>query len=191
MMPTVIYWEPENAALTEPYFVAIPDVTVSQLHRSGNTVTRHPIETGATVTDHIAAEPDGLQLECFWTNTPVQYLASLRNPRDRAQREYEKLMDLHVKGYLSTIITALREYDQMALTRLEAPRDSATGAGVQVTLEFVRVSFAESQLVDAPQPTVERAKPKKADGRQSKKPASRAVENKSLLLKAFSAVAGS
>ena len=186
----IIYWEHEGSTATAPFFVSLPDVTVTELHRSGNTITRHPVEQGADITDHVTLEPDGLQVEAYWTNTPLMLLASLRNQRDRAEREYERLMDLHQKAYLATIISTLREYDQMMLTKLEAPRDSSTGDGVMVRMDFERVTFAESQLVDAPEPTVARANPVKKEGRQATEDASREVASKSLLSKIASRIVG-
>jgi hypothetical protein len=179
----IIYWEHEGSTATAPFFVSLPDATLSELHRAGNVVTRHPIETGSAISDHVIGEPDGVEVEAYWTNTPVELLASLRNPRDRAEREYEKLMDLQIKAYLAVIISKLRQYDNMVLTKLEAPRDSSTGDGVLVRMTFERVTFAESQLVDAPEPIVARAKPVKPQGRQSTEPASREIASRSLLLR--------
>lgn len=48
-----------------------PDLVVSETHESTVTVTKHPVEKGADVTDHVRIEPKTLSLEVFVTNTPI------------------------------------------------------------------------------------------------------------------------
>lgn len=47
------------------------DATLSQSHESTNTVTEHPVEDGANMSDHIRPDLDTLSLEGVISNTPV------------------------------------------------------------------------------------------------------------------------
>ena len=174
---TVIVWEIDEITDT----AVMPDATITEVHKSGNRVTSHPIEEGVDVSDHIIAMPDGIELECVFTNTPVEFLASLRNPADRAYELYEKLLDLKEKGYLAKILTTLREYDNMVLTSMKAPRDVKWRDSILLQLSFQRVTIAESKIVDAPTPAIERGKPKKPIGRKNTAPASREIERSTSL----------
>lgn len=48
------------------------DGVVSELHTMSNEATRHPLESGGEVTDHVISKPDGLVLECKVTRTPIE-----------------------------------------------------------------------------------------------------------------------
>lgn len=178
-MSAVIFWQ-----INETTFeYVIPDATTSENHRVSNQVTSHPVELGVEVADHIIAQPDEISIEGVLSNTPVEYMAALRNPPDRAEQIYEKLLDLREKGYLAYILTSLRQYENMALVSFTVPRDAERGGSIFVQLTFRQVKVAESAVVDAPEPTMERARPEKKLGRQSTEPASREISSKSLTLR--------
>ena len=48
------------------------DAVLSELHTMRNTVTRHTLESGGQVADHVVSEPDGLVLECKVTRSPIR-----------------------------------------------------------------------------------------------------------------------
>ena len=48
------------------------DAVVSELHTMSNEVTRHTLESGGEVADHVISKPDGLVLECKVTRTPIR-----------------------------------------------------------------------------------------------------------------------
>lgn len=48
------------------------DAVISELHSMSSDVTRHPVEEGTDVTDHIRPEPIEISLECKVTNTPIK-----------------------------------------------------------------------------------------------------------------------
>lgn len=66
------------------------DAVVHEVHTMGNRVTRHPLESGADVVDHIISEPDSVEIECRVTNSP------LRPPQSHADnaREVQRQIDV-------------------------------------------------------------------------------------------------
>lgn len=48
------------------------DAVVGEQHTMRNEVTRHPLESGGDVVDHVVTKPDGLVLECKVTTTPIR-----------------------------------------------------------------------------------------------------------------------
>jgi hypothetical protein len=71
------------------------DATLSQVHESANTVTEHPVESGANMSDHIRPDLDTLSLEGVISNTPV-YL-----PADNIDGARET--DVEVEGVASGV----------------------------------------------------------------------------------------
>ena len=178
---TVIYWEPSVGWGQ----TVVPDACISQEHKGSNQVTSHPVELGVNISDHIITDPDELTMECFFSSHVCEPAAGLRNPIDRAAQFYEKLMDLKDKGYLAIVVTKLRQYESMALVSMSAPRSAELGDSVQVNLTFRQVKTVQSKTVDAPTPTVDRAKSKKVMGRKDTKPASSKVELKTDIITAL------
>lgn len=66
MSATVIMWEDEAGA---PYFISV-DATLGATHAYNNTVTDHPVEKGANLTDHVRPDPARLQITGQVSNTP-------------------------------------------------------------------------------------------------------------------------
>lgn len=50
------------------------DQTASENHTAVATVTKHPIEKGSDVADHVRTDPETLTLEVFVSNTPITTL---------------------------------------------------------------------------------------------------------------------
>ena len=54
----------------QTYSVAL-DATLSRVHESTNTVTEHPVESGANMSDHIRPDLETLAIEGVISNTPI------------------------------------------------------------------------------------------------------------------------
>lgn len=185
-----ILW-PVDKEETKFDFVVL-DASLSESHAATVDVTEHPVETGAKVVDHLIPAPDDLSIEGVVSNTPAIIGAPARADGDRGEQAYQKLLNLKNRGFLAFISTSLREYEQMAMTSLSIPRDSARGDSVFISLSFRQVLIAISQEVEAPEPTMERAKPRKPAGRKASKDTSLQVEEKTQsLVVAFGEAVGS
>lgn len=140
------------------------DATLREVHRTTVRVTDHPVESGASVSDHMIVEPDELELEGVVSNTPPIMFASSKSFPKRAETFYEVMKDAAQAGEVVTVVTTLRTYDDMVITSIEVPRDAETGDAVQFRMTLRRVVFAYGAEVEAP--TMERAKPVKNLGRK-------------------------
>jgi hypothetical protein len=76
---------------------------------------------------------------------------------DRVRSVYEKFLRVKKEALTLTITTPLRVYENMLLIDVSAPRDATTGDAITLTLEFVQISFADSETVDEPVPLETRA----------------------------------
>jgi hypothetical protein len=53
------------------------DVTISEQHEFSATATKHPVEAGAAVSDHVSPDPDAFSCEVMVSDTPIQIAATL------------------------------------------------------------------------------------------------------------------
>lgn len=234
------------------------DATVRELHTSAVTVTEHPVEKGANISDHVRPELAHLTCEAMVTNHPLRQPASnmqgvtgrvqaldlqwqtqeensrkirLEIPKrielpvgvpvvgallassgaldttetrevetlvfspapdgaaaqvlqfdgefDRVRDVYEELRGLQDSATLLTVNTSIREYENLILQNLTAPRTVQDGASITFTFDLKEIKFATTQTVKAP------ADKKKPVAKQNlgAKPAEEAPAKRSILHK--------
>jgi hypothetical protein len=128
------------------------DASLNETHSGSVDVTQHPVEEGADITDHVRIKPETLSITGIVSNTPLIFLASLRESPTRAEEAYEKLRDILRTREPISVITTLRQYENMVLTSMQTNRDASTGNVVNVTLNFQEIIIASSETVAAPEP---------------------------------------
>lgn len=129
------------------------DASLNEGHSSTADVTQFPVEEGADITDHVRIKPETLSITGVVTNTPLIFLASLRESPTRAEEAYGKLRDILRAREPVSVITSLRQYENMVLTSMKTSRDASTGSVVNVQLDFQEIIVASSESVAAPEPT--------------------------------------
>ena len=164
----------------------ILDATTSEVHRRTNRVTDHPVEEGASVSDHIQRMPEELELTGIVSDTPVIWLATLfaTSPvvgdldsssarSDIAYKEIHRMMDA---GELFTVITRLREYKNMSITSFTVSRDASTGNVIPISLSMREVLTVETATVAAPTPDASADAAPVDVGKKTPKPAASQAE---------------
>ncbi len=156
----------------DPLVHLVLDCTVNERHSAKARATRHPVEEGADISDHIHHEPDELTLEGVISNTPAIDPISLLTNMDplRADTAYQVLLELVADGTPVRICTSLREYDNMVLESLEIPRSANQTNGVNFTLTARSIRTVSTKTVAAT-PKEERGKATKDRGRVATKAA--------------------
>jgi hypothetical protein len=76
----------------------------------------------------------------------------------RVGRVYEQLDRLRKDATLLTATTLLDSLENMVITSLSAPQTAKDGDGITFGLELTQVRFAESQIVEVPDPEEPRAR---------------------------------
>lgn len=205
------------------------DATVREMHTSAVTVTEHPVEKGANVSDHVRKELAHLTCEAMVSNHPIkvpgtnmqgvsgsvraldlQWQTGEENTRkvrlsipkrldlpigvpvagalltstgaldytetrevdgfvstpgpdgasaqvlqfdgefDRVRSVYDELRLLQDSATLLTVNTSIREYENLILQNLTAPRTVQDGASITFTFDLKEIRFVTSQTVKAP-----------------------------------------
>ena len=98
--------------------------------------TDHPVETGGTITDHIKTDPLTLRVR-----------GTVRAAR--RSLAFNILQTLHERRQPIFVVTGLQTFTNMAITRLEIPREARTADSLLFTAEFKKIIFATSQTSDA------------------------------------------
>lgn len=166
------------------------DVSVTEQHQMQVDVTEHPVESGASLVDHVRPKPEVLTLRGLVTNTPNNVDPDNPDPTnaERAGRALAQLRELKDSGTSLTVVTALRTYENMVLASVDIPRDASSGQALlfDATLREIRTATLRVVLID------DVGKPKKNRGTKPTKKADEQVDKKTLAnklrLKAVDAV---
>lgn len=162
------------------------DCMVSEQHDSTLTITEHPVEEGAEITDHIQNDPDGLQLSGIISDNPIllnveegkQPSVPGGDPDQRAKEAYNEFVRLKEAGKLLIVTTELRTYADMLITGISVPRDASTRHILDIGLTLKPIRKATVDTVDAPEPVEPVHKPRREQGRKPKRKPKTAVEEK-------------
>lgn len=86
---------------------------------------------------------------------------------DRVSDIYFSLLGLQDNRQLFTVTTRLSVWENCLLETLSAPRDATTGDAMEFSFEVLQLTFANSQIVDAPEPREPRGQRQRSRGSQN------------------------
>lgn len=150
-----------NILINQPGHSSIDNIELDCLlhadHQYQNTITDYPVEEGYNINDHVVHMPEQVTLEVLISNTPV----SLGVPTENIV--YKRLRDLlDIGGFdspeaqiqssikpakLVSIVTGLRAYTKMGLTRLSIPEECKTANALKFTADFKRLRIVNTETV--------------------------------------------
>ena len=143
------------------------DCTVTETHTAAATVTEHPVESGANITDHIRPEPLQLSITGIVSDTPlgskqIQRAIDIGGTSVQVTQQetptsatgfgraaWSKLEEIRASGKLVKVVTRDKPYENMALVSLSVPKDARTGGAFAFSAQFkqVRIVFNRSTKV--------------------------------------------
>jgi hypothetical protein len=126
------------------------DATVSEGHKRSADLSKHPVpknEDGTfnEVADHVRVTEPILSLRGVITNTPIDGDAD----SERVKKTFEIMNQLLEARRVVTVITGLKSYSDMILTKVDVDRSRPTQS-ISPVVEFERVRFATLQIVPVP-----------------------------------------
>lgn len=176
------------------------DAILSEAHQGDATITDHPVEEGSDISDHVRVEPESLTANVMVTNHPIIVGRTLRaqpsirggDPNSRAEDAYGFLKELKDGAKVVGFSTTLRDYDNMLISSLGITRDATSGNIADMTLTIRQIKIANTETVEAPEPTNPSRKNKTNLGKKPKTEATPATEQKtqSILANVFSSFGG-
>jgi len=152
-------------------------VTVSEEHTDELTITDHPVEQGASISDHAFKNPAQLTITCGWSNS------SSRGTRASYVVEvYRQLRDLQASRELFSVYTGKRVYGNMLFQSLSVTTDEATEQVLMVTAHLREVIIVNTTVTILPPRAAQAQQVKTVQEEKSgQKQATPASENKSIL----------
>jgi hypothetical protein len=141
-------------------------VTIEEQHTDELTITQHPVEQGAAITDHAYKNPAQLVIRAGWSNASLPSLGdavlaalggdigALARP-SYAQEVYEKLLKLQSARAPFDIYTGKRRYKNMLMRSLATTTDQKTENVLIVTAAFQEVILVQTQATTLPDPSAQ------------------------------------
>jgi len=117
------------------------DATISEKHEDSLTVTEHPIEKGAAISDHAYKNP-------MW----VTIIAGkgMKDGESVPRETYEALLELQQSREPFNIITGKREYENMLAQTINVMTDTDTENVLMVMLDCCEVIITETEVTQVP-----------------------------------------
>lgn len=134
-------------------------VTIEEHHHDELVITDHPVEQGASISDHAYKKPAEITLTLAWTNSSLSSITSLQFG-NYSQYVYKNLLSLQATRTPFNLSTGKRRYQNMLIQSLDTTTDVKTENSLIVSLhcrEVIIVQTTTTQL----QPASNMANPQK------------------------------
>ncbi len=122
-------------------------------------VTEHPVQSGAAITDHSYREPVEITMRCVWSNSSQEAaqgaVSALFEGGSLATADfvggiYTLLLRLQQDRVAFTVRSTIRNYDNMLITSLSVDRDQTTSQALMVTVTCREIIVVSTQVTNAP-----------------------------------------
>lgn len=142
----------------------IPDLAIRERHSDRLGITAHPIQTGASITDHAFVIQPEFTLEFGWSNSSIAGIikdfagASFKDVltgdlgEGYVKQVYAKIISLQQSRQLCTVVTGKRQYKNVLIESVETYTDADTAYSMIVSmnckaLQLVHVATASTTSV--------------------------------------------
>jgi len=154
-------------------------------HERSLTITEHPVEEGASITDHAFVNPKGLSIEVGMSDVCVSLVEGQFAQRfSRSVSAYDTLERLLEERIPISLHTKLATYHNMLIENLTAPDDYQTRNGLRATAFFREVIVVRTDTATLPNRTSRAPHATGATNRGEVQP----VDNRSALRRATDAL---
>lgn len=133
----------------------IAEVTVKESAQDELTITTHPVERGAPITDHAFKNPAMLTVTIGWSAANVEG----RDLNDI----YDELLATQVNATLLVVQTGKRLYENMLIRSLRSDTDQTTENALMVTVQLQEIILVDTLQVTMP-PNANRSAPQSSSG---------------------------
>lgn len=123
------------------------DVTHTQTHTFGWEVSKNPVESGGSITDHVRKLFLPFSFSGLITDTPL--FPPIPFFVNRAQKEFAKLLSFAEERETVFVATSLKVYPEMIISEITVSRDASTGGSIPVSIVLVPAQFASANTAGA------------------------------------------
>lgn len=122
------------------------DCTVDETGFDTYTATRHPVEQGASITDHRYREPARLRMRIGYSNSSAQAAGS----EGYVIEKYNDLLALQASDDLLTVVTGKRTYKNMVISSLSQKTDQETETTLLCDVSMEELIIVTTQVTTVP-----------------------------------------
>jgi hypothetical protein len=132
--------------------VLIPDVVVTESHKDELDIASHPVEMGASISDHAWKKPSTVTLDCGFSGG-----GSLLNFADvsqfglsiglSAKKAYEEILALQKNCELLDVVTGRRTYKNMLIQQIDVTTGKEGTEALIAKITLVEVFLSSTQGV--------------------------------------------
>lgn len=130
----------------------VATITIEEDHRDTLVITEHPVEQGATITDHAYKQPSEVRLRVGWSSALINAGFGAFDP-NYLQTIYNQLLQLQSDRIPFKIVTGKRSYSNMLIRSIGVTTDNITENVLFVTLDCKEVILVNTQVTSAPAST--------------------------------------
>lgn len=118
-------------------------------HTSKLTITEHPVQTGANITDHSFLQPKELTMEIGMSDCAISIIpGQFYEGSARSVTAFNVLMDLQKQRIPIQVSTRLGQYKNMLIETITSPDDYKTATGLRASVTFKEVIVANVTTVN-------------------------------------------
>lgn len=117
-------------------------------HQFNLSLTHYPVESGSKLTDNAVREQTTIKLEGMVADLYPGFAPG------EPQRVWDRIFRLIDSRTPVQVITRLRSYSNMMITKCTAPVSRESGRGLKFSIELTEILFANSQIVRFPPDSV-------------------------------------
>lgn len=128
---------------------------LSERHVYESKTTQYPVQSGSTIIDNVVQSPTVVTMQVLVSDTPITpVLPTARGAQDLTatnERTIDGSLSINTMNDLIriqdarepvTLVTGIKVYKNMVLTKMDVPRDNKTGRALIFELEFSEIMNA-------------------------------------------------
>lgn len=124
------------------------DAFLKAEHTTSLTITDHPVETGAAISDHAYVNPAQLVMDVGMTDVAQDIVSGqFGGGWSRSVTAYRLLVQLQQSRIPFQVLTRLNLYSNMLVETISAPDDNTTRYGLKATVTMKEIFVATVQTV--------------------------------------------
>lgn len=117
-------------------------------HTTKTTITKHPVQTGAALTDHAFMEPAELSMEIGMTDVNASLVkGQFGNSWSRSVSAYSVLLEMQKQRIPFQVMTRLKVYQNMLIESISVSDDYRTLSGLRATVTMREILVAVVSIV--------------------------------------------
>ncbi len=125
------------------------NVTIEETATDRLSITKHPVQQGASITDHAFMEPAELTIKIAWTDEPSKLVEI-----------YDKFRKMQSDRIPMKVVSGKRSYQNMLVAGITQVNDTVTEKMLNITIDLQEVAITALEVVSVP-PREQQANPGK------------------------------